>query len=427
MLWLYTALIYLVAPVALASNWWRARSDPAYGERLSERWGYTQARFTQRPFWIHAVSVGEVQASAVLVRALLKRYPGRPILMTTGTPTGAQRVKTLFGEAVSHAFLPYDMPDAVRRFLDRVRPALGIVMETEIWPNLFRECRRRGIPLVLVSARLSAKSVRRYSRLKSLTKQALSDVIIEAQSATDAERFVAIGAAASKTRVTGNVKFDIQIASELRADGQRIRAEQYPGRMVWIAASTHEGEEEAALLAHEEVLAHAHLSNALLIIVPRHPQRFDAVRSLLSSRAIPFAARSAGDRVDHETRVLLVDTMGELLMFYASADAAFVGGSLAPIGGHSLLEPAALGCAMLVGPHNFNAPEIAHLFVSAGAALQIKAPAELGPALVTLLGDPGRRHRMSVRAQEILEQNRGALERVLDRIEQLAIDESAER
>lgn len=412
---LYTALIYLAAPVALAATWWRARRDPSYGERLGERWGFTEARFDDAPLWLHAVSVGEVQAGAVLIRALKERYPDRPIVVTTGTPTGAQRVESLFGDSVRHVYLPYDMPGAARRFLERVQPVAGIVMETEIWPNLFRECRRREIPLLLASARLSEKSARRYGRLRALTRDALEHVHIAAQSALDAARFKEIGAA--RVDVLGNLKFDIQVREDVASEGRSLRAARFGGRAVWIAASTHEGEEEHALVAHD--IVRAQVPGALLLLVPRHPQRFQSVAALLGDRGVPYVSRSRDEEVAEATHVLLVDTLGELLMLYAAADVAFVAGSLVPIGGHSLLEPAALGCPIIVGPHNFNAPEIAQMFLSSGAAVQVKDASALGAAVVRLLRDPSERDRMAAHARGILENNRGTLQRLLDVIERL--------
>jgi 3-deoxy-D-manno-octulosonic-acid transferase len=422
MLPLYIGLIYIVAPVVLALNYWRGRRDPLYRDRLGERWGYTRARFDEPPVWIHAVSVGEVQASAALVRALQNSHPQRPLLITTGTPTGAQRVRALFGDSLQHAYLPYDSPGAVRRFLDRVRPVTGVVMETEIWPNLFRECRRRGIPLLIASARLSEKSVRRYRWLRSLTRLALKDVNIAAQSATDAERFRLIGADAANVSVLGNLKFDVEVSSDMKARGEVVRREQFGDRPVWIAASTHEGEEEITLRAHERVCQA--LPSALLLIVPRHPPRFASVRTLIRSRNVPFATRSLQESVRAETRVLLVDTLGELLMFYSAADAAFVGGSLAPIGGHSLLEPAVLGCPILIGPHNFNAPDVAQMLLSRKAAIPVVDADSLAAALVDLLGDADKRDRLRLRAREIVEENKGALGRLLARLEEIMASKS---
>jgi 3-deoxy-D-manno-octulosonic-acid transferase len=367
--------------------------------------------------WIHAVSVGEVQASAVLVRALLKQDPNRQLLVTTGTATGAQRVAALFGSSVQHAFLPYDMPGAVRRFLDRFHPTIGVVMETEIWPNLFRACRERGIPVMLASARLSQRSLRRYSKFRRLTTDALQAVRVEAQSEADAQRFRDIGAVAHHVNVSGNLKFDIEIPNDVRAAGERLRREQFANRVVWLAASTHEGEEEAALRAHE--LVRAQCADALLLLVPRHPQRFDAVADLLSTARVPFVRRSLGDTVDATTQVILVDTMGELLMLYRAADLAFVGGSLVPIGGHSLLEPAASDCPMVIGPHNFNAPDIATKLIDANAAKVAQSPEKLGDVVLELLKDESQRRSMARSAALILAGNRGALSRIMNRIESL--------
>lgn len=414
MLAIYNALIYLLAPFALAMNLWRGRRDPAYRERLSERWGYTRLRFDRKPIWIHAVSVGEVQAGVALVRALQKKYPDRPFLMTTGTPTGAQRVRALFGDSVQHAYLPYDMRGAVGRFLERLRPAVGIVMETEIWPNLFVECRRRKIPIVLASARLSEKSVRRYRPFHSLVQNALQAITVAAQSETDAKRFRTIGAEPANVHVSGNVKFDIEIAPGSKAAGASLRAEQFPNRPVWIAASTHEGEEELILQAHGRVCEG--IPDALLLLVPRHPQRFGAVRALLVGRSIGFASRSKSDPVHPGTRVLLVDTLGELLMLYAAADVAFVAGSLVPVGGHNLLEPAVLERAIVVGPHNFNAPDIAEMFLAKGAARQVASAEALADAVGSLLGDQAARGRMGRCAAQIVDDNRGALARLMAHI-----------
>lgn len=410
---LYTILIYLASPIALAVNWWRARREPSYGERLGERWGFVQARIDRPSLWVHAVSVGEVQAGAVLIRALKQRYPDHTLVVTTGTPTGAQRVRSLFDGTVQHVYLPYDMPGAVRRFLDRVRPAAGIVMETEIWPNLFRECRRRAVPLLIASARLSEKSVRRYRRLRGLTSGALAGVHIAAQTESDAERFKEIGA--EQVEVIGNLKFDIDVRVEVATAGHALRADQFAVRPVWIAASTHEGEEERALIAHERV--RARIPDALLILVPRHPQRFPNVAKLLTDRGVPYVSRSSGERVTPAAYVLLVDTLGELLMFYATADVAFVAGSLMPIGGHSLLEPAAVGCPIVVGPHNFNAPDIAQMLLSNQAAVQVADVDALGNEVVRLLNDADARREMTTRARAILEKNRGALARLVGMIE----------
>lgn len=414
----YDTLLYAFAPVALALTAARGLREPPYRDRLAERLGRTRLRFDRAPIWIHAVSVGEVQAAAALVRALQKSAPGLPILVTTATPTGAQRVQALFQAGVSHAYLPYDLPGAVRRFLDAVTPRVAIVMEREIWPNLFDECRRRGIAVVLASARLSERSARRHRRLRGLFGAVLArGVVVAAQTPADAERFQAIGAPPCNVHVTGNVKFDLEIPQELGAAGEALRHAQFPARPVWIAASTHEKEEDIVLEAHRQVCAAR--PEALLLLVPRHPPRFAQVRAWLKAGKVSFATRSMQERVTSDTAVLLVDTLGELLMFYAAADVAFVGGSLVPIGGHNLLEPAALGRAILVGPHNFNAPEIAELLLGQGAARQVAAAAPLGTAVIELLNDSACASAMGARARAVVEANRGALARLLQLVEPL--------
>nr|WP_298719305.1 lipid IV(A) 3-deoxy-D-manno-octulosonic acid transferase [uncultured Steroidobacter sp.] len=415
----YTALLYVFAPIALAGTALRGVRDPAYRDRLSERLGFTRvfaaARGT-RPLWIHAVSVGEVQAAAPLIRALLKKYPQHSLLITTATPTGAQRVRALFGESVRHAYLPYDLPGAVRRFLDRVQPALAIVMEREIWPNLFGECRRRRIPIVLASARISERSAVRHRKFASLFRDALSDVTVAAQTTQDADRYASVGA--PRVLVTGNVKFDIEVPLAAREAGETLRAAQFSDRPVWVAGSTHDGEEQQILAAHRAVTAQR--PDALLVLVPRHPNRFDAVRAWLKSEQVEFASRSRNETVNAATSVLLVDTLGELMMFYAAADIAFVGGSLiATVGGHNLLEPAVLQRPILVGPHNFNAPDIAQLMIDSGAARQVNSADELAAAVLELSANPTARADMGAKANAIVAANRGALSRVLELIEPL--------
>lgn len=416
----YTALLYAFAPIALAGTALRGLRDPAYRERLSERLGFTQARLpagAARPLWIHAVSVGEVQAAASLVRALLKKYPGHPLLITTATPTGAQRVRALFGESVRHAFLPYDLPGAVRRFLDRVQPALAIVMEREIWPNLFGECERRRIPIVLASARISERSAGRHRKFAALFGEALSsNVTVAAQTEQDAERYRAIGA--QRVLVTGNVKFDIDEPFAARQAGESLRTKQLGNRPAWVAGSTHDGEEQQLLAAHR--LVRVQRPDALLVLVPRHPNRFEAVRAWLKTEQVAFVSRSRDEAVTPATAVLLVDTLGELMTFYAAADIAFVGGSLiATVGGHNLLEPAVLARPILVGPHNFNAPDIAQLLLASGAARQVDSAQQLADALLELYANPALRAEMGTQASAIVAGNRGALAQVMQLIEPL--------
>ena len=411
---LYSLAIYLAVPCAFAALLWRGLRDRSYWQGLGERLGRGGAS-SSGSIWLHGVSLGEVSAAAPLVRALRLRYPETPMVLTTATPTGRARARSLFGDAVQVRYLPYDMPGAVARFLDCIRPRLGIILETELWPNLFKECERRGVPLLLASARLSAKSVARYRRLGGLARGIFSAAsLIAVQTREDAERFIAIGAPGSSIRVVGNIKFDVEIGAVAPCEGRELRESLGGERPIWIAGSTHAGEEEQVLAAHEELPA-----EALLLLVPRHPDRFEAVAELLKQRGAKFARRSAGLAPDGATRVLLVDTVGELAALYSAADAAFVGGSLVPIGGHNLLEPAALGLPVLTGPSHANGAEIARLLLAEGAALEVKDAGELAAALSRLLADPEERRRMGDIGRRIVESNRGSVARLLELIERL--------
>lgn len=403
----YTFLVTLLAPCVYCVELLRRGRY-----RAAERWGLI-APSSEPVLWIHAVSVGEVRAAAILLPALRRQWPELPVVMTTTTPTGARQVSELFGTAVRHAYLPFDTPWAVRRFLQRLQPRFGIVMETEIWPNLYRECARRHVPLIIASARLSERSVRRLRPLRSVFGAVLKEnVMVAAQTSLDAERYGHIGVPAAHAHVTGNVKFDLEVSQEVREAGRRLRAEIGAARPVWVAGSTREQEEEQVLEAHRRVLAT--FPDALLVLVPRHPQRFGAVQVLLERSGIAHVTRSSGASVTEQTAVLLVDTLGELLQFYAAADLAFVGGTLAPIGGHNLLEPAALGLPVLTGPHVFNAPDVARLLLAAGAAIEVRSGAELGDQVVRLLRDPADRSARGRAGVAVIGANGGAVERTVE-------------
>jgi 3-deoxy-D-manno-octulosonic-acid transferase len=405
----YTSLLYTLAPLVflyLTVRGWRA---PAYRRRWSERLGFVEP--APRPLWLHAASVGEIQAAAPLIRALQSRHPGCPLLVTTTTPTGAERVRALFGDSVRHLYAPYDLPGVVRRFLRRIRPRLVVVMETELWPNLYHALHAGGIPLLLVNARVSPRSAARYRRLGGLTRATVRCIdAIAAQSTADAERYAALGAAPSRLTTTGNIKFDLSLADDLAQAGRSLRSELGAGRPAWIAASTHAGEEEQVLAAHRRLLAAR--PDLLLILVPRHPERFDGVAALCREQGFAVARRSRRE-VRPDAQIYLGDTMGELMRLYAAADAAFVGGSLVPIGGHNLLEPAALGLAPISGPHLFNFQQIAALLMDAEALLVAHDAAELAARLARLLDDPAERRSAGRRARAVVEANRGALERTL--------------
>jgi 3-deoxy-D-manno-octulosonic-acid transferase len=413
---LYTALIHVLRPFAFGMVLWRGLRNRGYWEGLGERFGFGPQLLAAPTIWVHAVSLGEVTAAAPLIRALRIRHPRMPVVLTTATPTGRARAHSLFGDSVDARFIPYDTPGSMRRFLGRVRPGLAVIMETELWPNLFDQCRRRGIPLVLANARLSPRSVRRYRRFGALFRSLLSnDTLVAAQSAEDADRFLAIGAVRDRTHVIGNVKFDVPVDPEAARRGRELRSGSWGARPAWIAGSTHAGEEEPVLRAHAELQSVA--ADALLLLVPRHPERFDSVAELLRRRGVRFERRSAGTDLKPETQVLLVDTVGELAALYAAVDVAFVGGSLVPVGGHNLLEPAALGVAVITGPYQSNGWEIAQLLERAGAALQVADAPELAAALKRLFADPEGRRAIGRRGREAVEVNRGSVQRLLGLID----------
>lgn len=407
----YGAAAYLLVPVVAGVMLWRGWRERGYWENFSQRFGFGRA-LASPSIWVHAVSVGEVQAAAALVLNLAARYPAIPLVVTTATPAGAQRARALFDERVDVRFVPFDLPGAAQRFLERVRPRLAVIFETELWPNLYHECRTHRVPLILASARLSPRSVRRYRRLFGLFADTLAQgVVIAAQAPADAERFRAVGAPAAHTHVTGNLKFDFTVPAQARARGRQLRAYHAPNRAVWVAGSTHAVEEEILLDAQRRLqLLHP---DALLVLVPRHPPRFAGVAAWLGREGVPYVRVSQHIPCNQDTAVLLVDSLGELLDFYAAGDVAFVGGTLVPIGGHNLLEPAALGLPILCGPHYSNSEDVAQLLMARGALEVVHDAAELAQRLAALLADAKERARRGELARAVLEENRGALEKLL--------------
>ena len=405
-------------PFVLGHLLWRSRANSEYRHRIGERLGFTPFTNKTPSVWVHAVSVGEVQAAAALIRALQRSYPATPLVVTTMTPTGSAQVRKLFGDSVAHSYAPYDLGSAVHRFFERVNPALAIIMETELWPNMFHECGQRHVPLVMASARVSEKSVRRYRMVLDLFKETLSHgVVIAAQSQVDASRFRALGANPGRVHVTGNIKFDFEFDAAVAERGRELRNKQARNRPVWIAASTHDVEEEIVLQAHRRVLEN--YPDALLILVPRHPERFDDVVTLVRRRGHSFVRRSLGDRATSNTDVFVGDSMGELTTFYAAADVAFVGGSLVRVGGHNLLEPAALGVPVLTGPHNFNAADVAALLIESDCATLVADGDTLARQVCLLFDDIDERDRRSTAGLQVLRDNRGTLDRIMSLIDPL--------
>ena len=418
---LYTLLFHLGLPLVALRLWLRARKAPAYRQRIGERFAFGLAPMQPGGIWVHAVSVGESIAAAPMIRALLAHYPQLPITVTCMTPTGSERIKAMFaGEArIQHCYLPYDLPWAAGRFLDHVRPVLGIIMETELWPNHINQCAKRGIPVVLANARLSERSARGYGKFSALTRPMLAQMSwIAVQTEAEAQRFRDLGARPECVAVTGSIKFDLSIDPQLLKDAAELRGQwQATQRPVWIAASTHAGEDESVLSAHRQLLA-SH-PDALLILVPRHPERFASVHDLCVQQGFATVRRSSQQPVSAQTSVLLGDTMGELLFLYALADIAFVGGSLVPNGGHNLLEPAALAKPVLSGPHLFNFLEIAALLRNAGALAEVTDAASLSAAVQRLFDQPQQARTMADAGLQVMSANQGALQRLLDGIGRL--------
>ncbi len=413
---LYSFLLYLMTPLVPLRLIWRGLRAPAYLRRWPERFGWFKAPELRDAIWVHAVSVGEVHAAEPVVRRLRERHPDRDIAITTTTPTGSARVRELFGNSVFHVYTPYDLPGAVKRFLNRVDPKLAVIMETEIWPNLFHACGGRGIPVVMANARMSARSARGYGRFSKLVASTLRQcTAIAAQSTADRERLVALGAPEERVIVTGSVKFDISVPASLRERADGLRRAWGSDRAVWIAGSTHEPEEQQLLEAFESV--RRDLPDALLVLAPRHPERFDRVAALVRRQGLRLARRSEAEMGGGDADCLLVDTLGELPLFYAAADLAFVGGSLAGTGGHNVLEPAALGLPVLIGPNYFNFLEITELLRDEGALLVVNDHQALAEVAARLLRDGDARDRMGAAAAAVIERNRGAVERLLEIIE----------
>ncbi|TDY25526.1 3-deoxy-D-manno-octulosonic-acid transferase [Paraburkholderia sp. BL6665CI2N2] len=423
---IYRALWWIVAPLAVLRLLIRSRKERGYREHIGERFGYSRGRLPEDNaplIWVHAVSVGETRAAQPLIDALIKARPDARILLTHMTPSGRATGEEIFGDRVLRSYLPYDMPHAVQRFLRAWRPSLGLVMETEVWPTLIDECRRADVPLVLTNARMSARSYKRAAKFGSATKDVFGGFArVLAQSPSDAERLTALGA--RNVAVLGNLKFDMSTPPELAARGHAWRA-AIGARPVWVAASTREGEEELVLQA----FAALGIDNALLILVPRHPQRFNEVAALVEKAGLRIARRSvwapdakvasaatsgAVPPLPAGVNVLLGDSMGELGAYYAASDLAFIGGSLLPLGGQNLIEACAVGVPVLIGPHVFNFTQATADAVAAGAAVQVKDPEDLGRALRELFGDKARRLAMGGAASAFAARHRGATARTVD-------------
>lgn len=416
---LYTLLFHLGLPLLALRLWLRARKAPAYAQRLGERFAFRLPALQPGGIWVHAVSVGESIAAAPMIRQLLLRHPELPITVTCMTPTGSERIQALFaGEPrIQHCYLPYDLPWAAGRFLDHVRPRLAVIMETELWPNHVHQCARRGIPVALANGRLSERSAKGYARFARLTAPMLAEMsLLAVQTEVEAQRFLALGARPECVQVTGSIKFDLNVDPALPVRATYLREQwQARERAVWIAASTHEGEDAVVLAAHRQLLeSHA---DALLVLVPRHQERFASVHALCKAQGFATVQRSLGQPVTAQTQVLLGDTMGELLFLYALADIAFVGGSLVANGGHNPLEPAALAKPVLSGPHMFNFLEIGAMLREAGALVEVDDAQGLATAVRQWIELPRDAVRSGEAGLAVMRANQGALNRLLDALD----------
>ncbi|MGU7853459.1 lipid IV(A) 3-deoxy-D-manno-octulosonic acid transferase [Burkholderia orbicola] len=422
---IYRALWWLVAPAAVIRLYVRSRKERGYREHIGERFGHVagRSRDDRAPLiWVHAVSVGETRAAQPLIDALMRARPDARILLTHMTPSGRATGEQIFGDRVLRCYLPYDMPGAVRRFLRAWRPTLGLVMETEVWPTLIDECRRADVPLVLTNARMSARSFRRAAKFGAATRDVFGGFSrVLAQSPADAERLTSLGA--RNVTVLGNLKFDMTTPPELAARGHAWR-DAIGARPVWVAASTRENEEALVLQAFAEMRT----PGALLVLVPRHPQRFAEVEALVARSGLKCVRRSvwaadaaalaagrpAAEPLADDVTVLLGDSMGELGAYYAAADIAFIGGSLLPLGGQNLIEACAVGVPVLIGPHVFNFSQATADAVAAGAAMQVEDPLDLAHVLDALFADKARRIAMGAAGAAFAARHRGATARTVD-------------
>lgn len=418
MRFLYSLLLILGTPLMLLYLAFRGFKDRAYLKRWGERFGFIKAETISGGIVLHAASVGEFNAAKPLITALLAAYPELPLTVTTFTPTGSERVRRDLGNKVSHFYIPLDLPGVTGRFLDRLQPQLLLIMETEIWPNLYHAAQRRKIPLVIANARLSRRSSDRFQKLAGFTRQVLQTVAwIGAQSSEDRVRLIQCGANPITTDMTGNLKFDLDIPASLHEKGSQLRAAWGAGRPVLVAGSTHEADENVLIPAFATLLKR--MPDALLILVPRHPERFERTVQLAKAAGLRTELHSQGESCAKQAQCFVIDAMGELMTYYACGDVAYVGGSMGEQGGHNALEPAALGIPVLFGPNMENAKEIAAGLVQSNAALFVNDQNELQETVEKLFEDNALRNSMGRAGKALVEENRGALDLTLKAVREL--------
>jgi 3-deoxy-D-manno-octulosonic-acid transferase len=418
MRYLYTIIFYLLLPFVLLRLWIKNRKNPAALKFWHERLGIDLRPTPQHGIWIYAVSVGEAIAAIPLIKALQQRYPTIPLVVTGETIGGADRIRANLGNSVTQLYSPYDLPPILRKFFDNLKPRLLILMEKELWPNLLTECRKKKVPVVIANARLSGRSAQAYRRILSVTQEMLSGInLVLAQSQADADRFIELGLARDHICVSGNIKFDLELPAHLHERAKQLRQSWGQDRLIWIAASTHEGEEEQVLHAFTRV--RKLFPDVLLISIPRHINRAPRLQKLYQSHGFQVTKRSENKVCSSATDIFIGDTMGELLLFYTAADLAFVGGSLVEKGGQNPLEPAAVGLPILTGPFTFNFELITEQLKQRGIEIQINDSQELEEQVVALLANPQKRQKMGSDAKKFLEENKGSLAKHLELIEQV--------
>jgi 3-deoxy-D-manno-octulosonic-acid transferase len=408
--WIYSLLLYLLIPLEIIRLLYRSRIAPDYGKRWGERFARTLPDCSGDVIWFHTASVGETLAALPVIKTILEEYPDQQVLVTTMTPTGSERVKALLGNKVYHCYLPYDLPHAMNRFVSHVKPKCLFIMETELWLNMHLTVAQHGTVIVLMNARMSEKSVRGYLRFKQLTGTLIANIkTIAVQNATDAGRFKRLGATPEQLEITGNIKFDLSVPDDMSQRIMELKT-HLANRPVWIGASTHKGEDEILLEAHQVIL-HTH-PDCLFILVPRHPERFDTVAELIDSYEFSYSRRSIDTLPSGE--VYLADTMGELLLFFALADMAFVGGSLIERGGHNCLEAAEFKKPVMSGPHDFNFAEINRQLHEEGGLIYVSGSQSIAQQVQQWLNNPSEAQKVGQAGYEVVKKNRGALNKLLD-------------
>ena len=414
----YNLFTYLISPLLIIHILVRALEDANYLSRVSERFGFYRKDLKGEVIWIHAVSFGEVKAATPLVKELIKENPSKQILFTCTTPTGSKLISDTFNNEVINVYLPYDLKGPVKRFFNWAEPQIAIIIETEIWPNIFQECGLRDIPLILASACISDRSQNLYKVLFNLFKNTISQgIVVGAQTQADAEKFLELGALEERTYVTGNIKFDFSSSIDVLKKAKNFKNEHFKNRPIWIAGSTHPGEEELILESHKQILKR--YPESLLLIAPRKPERFKAVHNLIIDSGLTSALWSEFEILDPEISVLLIDTLGDLPFFYSAADVAFVGGSLFSVGGHNLLEPASLGKPVITGPILHNVEEISsQLMINGGLAI-INDTSELAETIISLFNDSSKVDTMVSGALEVMQDNKGAIDNIMQLIKPL--------